>query len=146
MRYFDLKFGYSVKGKSVTCFLLPHFNGDKVRLNKEFANCLDTERFGLMLVVLTDLNRLCDIHPMSYTVTCKDEDEFKEKVGKALARRHLIIKVLAHYNDLLDDLIHDKEKLVKELVNFKKALHRIRGNARNKNLRTLERCEAEKNG
>ena len=70
MRYFDLKFGYSVKGKSVTCFLLPHFNGDKVRLNKEFANCLGTERFGLMLVVLTDLNRLCDIHPMSLVQLC----------------------------------------------------------------------------
>ena len=55
----------------------------------------------------------------------KHKDEFKEKVGKSLARRHLIIKVLSDFNDILDVAIKVESTRLNKLVEFKNILHNI---------------------
>ena len=149
MRYLLLEFGYAVKGRSVTCFLLPkHYPGVyKVGLDYDAMCKLSKEgNYRLVKSALDILNERYLANSPSYTVTCNEEDEFKEKVGKSLARRHLIIKVLSDFNDILDSFIKLESSRVKKLVEFKNVLHNIRTNTRSKNARTLERCEAEKNG
>lgn len=149
MRYLLLEFGYAVKGRSVTCFLLPrHYPGVyKVGLDYS-AMCKFSKEGNYKLVksAVDILNERYLADSPSYTVTCNEEDEFKEKVGKSLARRHLIIKVLADFNDILDAAIKVETTRLNKLVEFKKVLHNIRANTRYKNSITLERCEAEKNG
>lgn len=150
MRYLHLDLGYSIKGRNVTCFLLPLHKpscGIKVRLTPEVEyNLYNDGNSHIIEVVLDKLNEKYAECPPSYTVTCSEEDEFKEKVGKSLARRHLIIKVLSDFNDILDAAIKVESTRLKKLVEFKKVLHNIRANTRYKNSITLERCEAEKNG